>query len=113
MPHLPLGCYYICFPEFPTGFELFSKFECIGGLIFENKISNEIKLLDPNIVPIAFFFSRSVSFPSDMNSDHKISLPGPVSLLPDLHFTVNSLSRKEVNMTETIPKRSKSPQFKI
>ena len=82
-------------------------------VILEIKISNEIKLLDPNFVSIAFFFARSVSFSSDINSDHKISLPGPVSLLPDLHFTVNFLSRKEVNMAETIPKRPKNPQFKM
>ena len=68
------------------------------------KISDKIKL-DPNIVPFAFFFSKSASFPSDINSGPKISLPWaglslpgtwtiasedlhfsrPASLLPDLH----------------------------
>ena len=57
------------------------------------KISDKIKL-DPNIMPFAFFFSKSVSIPSDINSSPKISLPGPALSLPgtciitskDLHY---------------------------
>ena len=59
----------------------------------ETKLMDKIKL-DPNIVQFAFFFSKSVSFPSDINSGHKILLPGPALSLPgtciiaskDLHY---------------------------
>ena len=59
----------------------------------EIKISNKIKL-EPNIMPFAFFFSKSVSIPSDINSSPKILLPGPALSLPgtyiitsrDLHY---------------------------
>ena len=57
------------------------------------KISNKIKLA-PNIMLFAFFVSKSVSFPSEINSGPKISLPGPALSLPgtciiisrDLHY---------------------------
>ena len=42
----------------------------------ETKIMDKIKL-DQNIMPFIFFFSKSVSIPSDINSSLKISLPGP------------------------------------
>ena len=42
----------------------------------EMKISDRIKL-DPNIMPFAFFFSKSVSIPSNIISSLKMSLPGP------------------------------------
>ena len=47
-----------------------------GGYIKERvhsemKISDKIKL-DPNIMPFAFFFSKSVSIPSDINSSWPI-----------------------------------------
>merc|ERR1719206_1363076 len=45
-------------------------------------------------MPFAFFFSKSVSIPSDINSSPKISLPEPALSLPgtciityrDLHY---------------------------
>ena len=42
----------------------------------EMKISDKIEL-DPNIMSFSFFFSKSVSIPSAINSGPKISLPGP------------------------------------
>ena len=59
----------------------------------EMKISYKIKL-DPSIMPFAFFFSKNVSIPSDINSSPKIPLPGPALSLPgtciitsrDLHY---------------------------
>ena len=59
----------------------------------ETKIMDKIKL-DPNLVLFPFFFFKSVSFPFDINSGHKISLPGPALSLPgtciitseDLHY---------------------------
>jgi len=65
----------------------------------EIQISNKIKL-EPNIMPFAFFFSKSVSIPSDINSGPKISLPGPALSLPgtciiasdDLHFLFQDLN---------------------
>ena len=47
----------------------------------EMKNSEKIKL-GPNIMPFASIFFKSVSFPSDINSDAKISLPGPALSLP-------------------------------
>ena len=51
----------------------------------EMKISEQIKL-DPNIMMFVFFFSKSVSCPSDINSGPKMSLPGPALLLLDLYY---------------------------
>ena len=47
----------------------------------EMKISYKMKL-HPSIMLFAFFFSESVSFPSDINSSPEISLPGPAFSLP-------------------------------
>ena len=78
------------------------------------KISDKIKF-DPNIMPFALFFPKTVSIPSDINSGPKISLPGPALSLPgpalslpglallllDPHyFTVNFSSRKIKQMEE-------------
>ena len=47
----------------------------------ETKIMDKTKL-DHKIVPFALFCSKSVSFPFNTNSSHKISLPGPALSLP-------------------------------
>ena len=65
----------------------------------EMKISYKIKL-DPSIMPFAFFFSKNVSIPSDINSSPKIPLPGPALSLPgtciitsrDLHYCFRGLA---------------------
>ena len=51
----------------------------------EMKIMDKMKL-DPNIVLFAFFFSKSVSSPSNINSGHKISLPTCIITSRDLHY---------------------------
>ena len=71
----------------------------------EMKISDKIKL-DPNIMPFAFFFSKNVSIPSDINSSPKyhfqdlhyhfqgpaLSLPGTCIIASeDLHFHFRDL----------------------
>ena len=64
----------------------------------EMKISDKVKL-NSNILTFAFFFYRSVSFSSYINSGHTISLPGPASSPPgtciitteNLHFHLRDL----------------------
>ena len=84
------------------GFKMFVAFQTITVhqhftsqkqllLTLKERVHSETKIIDK----IQFtFFSKSVSFPSDITSGHKISFPGPVLSLPgtciiaseDLHF---------------------------
>ena len=64
----------------------------------EMKISDKIKF-HPKIVPFALIFFRIVTFPSDINSGHNISLSGPciiasgpALLLLDRHLFYRNLS---------------------
>ena len=89
------------------GFKMFVAFQTITVhqhftspkqllLTLKERVHSEMKIIDK----IQFtFFSKSVSFPSDITSGHKISFPGPVLSLPgtciiaseDLHFHFRDL----------------------
>ena len=68
-------------------------------------------------MPFDFFFSKSVSFPSDLNSGQKISLPGPALSLPGTCIFASrpalfyrnlsvqkKTNRKEISLIGTITK---------
>ena len=107
-------------------FQLWKYFSYDSVLIKERvhsemKFSEKIKI-DPNFMPFALFFSKSVSIPSNINSSPKISLPGtciitsrdlhycfwgpafslpgPALLLPELHYFTVTFPSKKIKQRE-------------